>query len=91
MALVEAMTMEIPVFGSNISGINFVLKDFKNLLFETSNANDLSEKIKDFYSKSKEERRAIGKELRAYCLSNFSLKKFIHEHEVLYLKLVEKN
>ena len=73
MALVEAMTMEIPVFGSNISGINFVLKDFKNLLFETSNANDLSEKIKDFYSKSKEERRAIGKELRAYCLSNFSL------------------
>ena len=32
MALVEAMSMGIPVLGSNISGVNFVLKDFKNFL-----------------------------------------------------------
>lgn len=91
MALVEAMTMEVPVFGSNISGINFVLKDFQELLFETSNADVLSEKIQDFFRKTVEERKTTGKELRTYCLSNFSLKKFIHEHEDLYLKLVEKN
>ncbi|VVV01323.1 MULTISPECIES: glycosyltransferase [Mesonia] len=38
MALVEAMSMATPVLGSDISGINYVLKDFPNLLFEASNA-----------------------------------------------------
>lgn len=90
MALVEAMAMGVPVLGSNISGINFVLKDFQEFLFKASNANDLSKKIGDFFKKSKEERRVIGENFRAYCTSNFSLKKFVKEHEDLYLDLVEK-
>ncbi len=90
-ALVEAMTMEVPVLGSNISGIKFVLKDFQKLLFESSNAYDLSKKIEIFLRQSEEERKTIGKELRNYCRSYFSLDNFIQEHEELYLKLVEKN
>jgi glycosyltransferase involved in cell wall biosynthesis len=87
MALVEAMCMAIPVLGSNISGINFVLKDFPKLLFEAKNEKELSEKINILYAKSKVEREVVGKTLRAYCVNNFSYEKFIAEHEKLYLSL----
>ncbi|WP_348810497.1 glycosyltransferase [Flavobacterium maritimum] len=90
MALVEAMTMGIPVLGSNISGINFVLKDFPELLFEASNAADLSEKIALFYQKSGEERHAMGQKLRKYCIEHFSMERFIKAHEELYTALVER-
>jgi len=90
MALVEAMTMGIPALGSDISGINFVLKDFPKLLFEASNDKELSEKIKAFYQKTADERKEIGQQLRNYCVSNFSMQKFIREHEDLYLKLAQK-
>ena len=84
MALVEAMCMATPTLGSDISGINFVLKDFPNLLFEASNAPMLAEKIKALKSKTEEERTLLGKELRAYCVKNFTMKQFIDEHEKLY-------
>lgn len=90
MALVEAMAMGIPVLGSDISGINFVLKDFPKLLFEASNSKELSEKITLFFKKSTEERQEIGQQLRNYCVINFSMQKFIREHEDLYLKLAQK-
>ncbi|WP_348799487.1 glycosyltransferase family 4 protein [Flavobacterium adhaerens] len=88
MALVEAMTMGVPVLGSNISGINFVLKDFPELLFEVSNAKDLSRKIDSFYHKSENERRQIGKKLRGFCVEHFSVQKFIKEHEDLYVSIM---
>jgi glycosyltransferase involved in cell wall biosynthesis len=88
MALVEAMCMAIPVLGSNISGINFVLKAFPKLLFEAKDEKELSEKISAIYNKSKTERENLGNELRHYCVDHFSYEKFITEHEVLYAKLV---
>ena len=87
MALVEAMCMGIPVLGSNISGINYVLKDFSHLLFEAKNEEELAKKINTLYKTSKAEREVIGKTLRAYCINNFSYQKFIAEHEKLYLSL----
>ena len=91
MALVEAMCMGIPVLGSNITGIKYVLRDFQALLFEANSAASLSDKITGFYAKSCGERKAIGKSLREYCIENFSMQKFIQEHEDLYLKLTKKN
>ncbi|MFL0352418.1 glycosyltransferase [Xanthomarina sp. GH4-25] len=89
MALVEAMSMQTPVLGSDISGINYVLKDFNSLLFESENIEQLSQKILEMYSKSSIERNVIGKELRHYCIKQFSLHAFIKSHENLYLKLAE--
>lgn len=89
MALIEAMTMKLPVLGSNISGINFVLKDFSEYLFEASNVEMLTQKIEELYSKPKEERTIIGEKLRNYCIEHFSVDKFIKEHEELYIKLVK--
>ena len=87
MALVEAMCMAIPVIGSNISGINYVLKDFPTLLFEAKNEKELSDKILTIYNQTKGEREELGKTLRNYCINHFCYQKFINEHEELYTKL----
>ncbi|WP_104734326.1 glycosyltransferase [Hanstruepera ponticola] len=91
MALVEAMSMRVPALGSNISGINFVLKDFKELLFESGDSNALGLKIREMQSIGVEKRKALGERLRVYCKSHYSMETFIASHESLYKKLVNKN
>lgn len=88
MALVEAMCMAKPVLGSNISGVNYVLKDFPEYLFQAKNEKELSEKINEIFHKTTKERKEIGDKLRHYCVAHFSYEKFIAEHELLYAKLV---
>lgn len=88
MALVEAMSMGIPVIGSDISGINFVMKDFRELLFQAGNFEQLAEKILEIQRSSVEKRQEMGKELREYCVSNFSIDSFIKAHERLYSNIV---
>lgn len=88
MALVEAMSMAVPVLGSNISGINYVLKDFSKFLFQAKNEKELSEKINNIFQKTTNERKEIGNKLRQYCVEHFSYEKFVAEHERLYTKLV---
>ncbi|WP_400077997.1 glycosyltransferase [Winogradskyella sp. R77965] len=90
MALVEAMSMGIPVIGSNVSGINFVLKDFKNLLFKAGDSNSLAKKIDDIKNLTDLERKQLGNTLRSYCMNHFSLTNFIKAHEQLYIKLLKK-
>ncbi|MCK0125025.1 glycosyltransferase family 4 protein [Gelidibacter sp. F2691] len=89
MALVEAMSMGVPVLGSDISGINYVLKDFGDLLFPAGDVAVLSQKIKEIQTKNFNERKVIGFALRDYCISNFSSKSFINNHETLYRNLLK--
>jgi glycosyltransferase involved in cell wall biosynthesis len=89
MALVEAMAMGLPVLGSDISGINYVLKDFPELLFKASDFKLLSTKIEMLYQKTHVERSLIGKALHDYCETYFSMAAFINAHEQLYLKLIK--
>jgi len=91
MALVEAMAMQIPVLGADAPGINYVLKDFPQFLFEANNCKKLSTKIEWMLKKTDWERQEAGQELRDYCNSNFSIKRFINEHENLYLRLGKSN
>lgn len=91
MALVEAMSMGVPLLGSNITGINFVLKDFKNLLFEAGNSEELALQINEIKSLSRAQRMAIGTKLRDYCKDHFTMKSFIDSHEKLYKKLILKS
>lgn len=88
MALVEAMCMGIPLLGSDITGINFVLKTFPDLLFEAGNSEELSRKINHLKALHPEERHQIGQDLRQYCMDHFSMETFISDHEALYTKLV---
>ncbi|MGE5943469.1 MAG: glycosyltransferase [Flavobacteriales bacterium] len=88
MALVEAMSMGIPVLGSDVAGINFVLKDFPELLFEPRSEKDLVEKIKMVMDNSKALNRELGEKLRLYCEEHFSYQKFIEAHQELYKSLI---
>lgn len=87
MALVEAMCMGIPVLGSDISGINYVLKDFPKLLFPAGNEKELKNKLIEIQQMDAEERKALGQSLRNYCIDHFSMDLFISEHENLYKSL----
>ncbi len=87
MALVEAMCMAIPVLGSDISGINFVLNDFPHLLFKAGNDVELKNKLIEMKNKTFEEINSVGLSLRDYCINHFSMESFISEHENLYKSL----
>jgi len=88
MALVEAMSMSLPVLGSNISGIRYVLQDFDDLLFPVSDIKTLVNKIELIYKQTPHERKELGESLRNYCLKYFSQENFIKNHENLYLKIL---
>ncbi|SOC78560.1 Glycosyltransferase involved in cell wall bisynthesis [Salinimicrobium sediminis] len=87
MALVEAMSMGIPVLGSAISGINFVLKDFPELMFEASNEKELAKKLRELKGSGEIYRKELGHTLRNYTVEHFSMDQFIQDHEKLYVKL----
>lgn len=91
MALVEAMSMGIPLLGSNITGINFVLKDFKQLLFKANDSDELCKKILIIQSMSFKERESMGIQLRDYCKTHYSMFSFIDAHEKLYKSLLKNN
>lgn len=88
MALVEAMSMGIPVLGSAITGIDFVLKDFKALLFEAGNSEALAVKLQWLFDMEAEAFEALGQSLRTYCCNHFSLDAFLKSHEALYTELL---
>jgi len=88
MALVEAMCMGVPILGSDITGINFVLKDFQNLLFTAGDSDALAQKIEYLKSLSDEQRNSIGQDLRQYCIDHFSMEQFITSHEAVYEQVV---
>lgn len=90
MALVEAMAMQVPVLGSNIPGIAYVLQEFPDLLFSLSDTKALATKIETIYNMSREDRQKMGAKLRNYCVQHFSIATFIKRHEDLYLKLVKQ-
>ena len=87
MALVEAMCMAIPVLGSDISGINFVLKDFPDLVYPANDSKELKDRLLHFKNMTAEEREAVGDSLRDYCEKHFSMETFITDHENLYKSL----
>ncbi len=88
MALVEAMCMELPVLGSNVKGINFVLNSFPEFLFDSNNSKELPIKIEKMMQKTELERAVIGADLKKFCEENFSMENFIVKHQNLYKKIV---
>lgn len=91
MALVEAMSMGVPTLGTDIYGINFVLKNFKNLLYPLGDVEALGQKIKYIQNLDQSERNQIGSALRQYCIDHFTMTSFIKEHEDLYMKLAVRH
>jgi glycosyltransferase involved in cell wall biosynthesis len=89
MALVEAMSMAVPVLGSNIAGINYVLKDFPSSLFQAGNSSDLAGKIESIVNTSVAKRNEFGNQLRTFVIEHFTIQQCIQQHEILYQSLVK--
>ena len=87
MAPLEAMSMGIPVLGSRVPGITDILEGHKECLFESSSVIDLQKKVYKMYSISKQEREAIGNEMREKVVQLYDIKKFIYSREDLYKSL----
>ncbi len=88
MALVEAMSMECLVYGSNISGINEVLREFPDQLIESKNEDAILNKMIEAIGLNESDRFEMTTNFRKYVLIYFAMKEFISKHENLYLKQV---
>jgi glycosyltransferase involved in cell wall biosynthesis len=89
MAMVEGMSMGIPILGSDIPGIQFVLRGFEHLLFPTSNSEVLTEKIKTVMFMSPQQRIELGIQLREQCMKRFRMVNFIESHELIYKEVIK--
>ena len=84
-SLLQAMSMEIPVIGSNVTGINNILgkKKYLGLLFK-NNVEDLSKTIEYFYFLKKKTRIKYVKTQHDYVLNNHNCKLMFEK----YLSLI---
>jgi glycosyltransferase involved in cell wall biosynthesis len=79
-ALLQAMSMKVPVIGSDVTGIkNFIGKEkYLGLLFK-NNIADLSKKIQFFYYLNKKNRIKFIKKQHEYIIKN-------HDYQKIFLK-----
>jgi len=83
-APLEAMSMSVPVIGSNVSGISDILEGFEEWLFETRNVYDLIWKIEKIFDLSNDGRKEIGEKMNLKVVSYYSIEKFIDSSEMVY-------
>ena len=88
MAPVEAMSCGLPVLGSRISGIKYVLSAFPEHLFEASNPISLSQRIEYFLAQPIAKRQVLGQKARQFVTENFTIEQFIQAHQSLYNRLL---
>lgn len=87
-APLEAMAMGKIVIGSNISGINDLLKKFSDYLFDAGNVNDLKKKIISVKSLSDSSKFKLEAQIRQYVEDNYTVTRFVSEHEKLFKSLM---
>lgn len=83
-ALIEAMSMELPSIATKSDGVLDIIIDKENgFFFEKKNVSELVEKIISL-TKSEDERKRIGKNARKHILENFNIDNSIHKLLNLY-------
>ena len=87
-SIVESFSIGIPVIGSRIGGIPYIIEDGKNgFLFEVNNKVLLKEKIDKIY-KNYELREKIGNNARNYYLEKMEISNNIKILEKIYTKVI---
>jgi glycosyltransferase involved in cell wall biosynthesis len=74
--LLEAMACGLPVIGTNVKGINEVIKHGKNGILCSTNANSIREAILTLM-KDEELKRNLGENARRTIVENYDLDKLI--------------
>ena len=91
MAPVEAMAMENIVIGSDVPGVNYVLKDFPELLFKAGSAEAIAEKILFIYNMPAEKQIMLKRQMRSKVVADFNINLFKQSHERIYKQLVKRS
>jgi glycosyltransferase involved in cell wall biosynthesis len=89
-ALLEAMANGKIVIGSNIPGIRDQLKKFPNSLFDASNVEELTLKLKIYMGKTREELKLLGNSFQDHVNTEYPIGKEIKKHAELYKSIVSK-
>lgn len=87
MAPVEAMSMGLPVIGSEVAGITDILKGFEENLFKAEDVENLSSILVSYSKKTKKERTKIGLDMREKVVNQYHFEQFIKSREELYEKI----
>ena len=89
-SILEAMSMKIPVIGSNVMGVNNLLNEKKKIgiLFENS-VEDLATKIKSFYKYSLTKKILVGNKQRKFILNNYSSPIMFSNYKKVILKYIQ--
>lgn len=89
--LLEAMFNGLPIIGTNVNGINSLIRHKKNgLLFEKENVEDLKEKIKKLVE-DKDLSNRLGNTAKNDYFKSYNFKYVVSEHIKLCKNIVEGN
>lgn len=90
-ALLEAMFNALPIIGTNVNGINSLIRHKKNgLLFEKENVEDLKEKIKKLVE-DKDLSNRLGNTAKNGYFKSYNFECVVSEHIKLCKNIVEGN
>ena len=89
-SILEAMSMKIPVMGSNVMGVNNLLNENKyiGMLFKNS-VEDLATKIKYFYMFSRTKKIMFAKKQRKFVLNSYSSTIMFNNYKKIILKFIK--
>jgi glycosyltransferase involved in cell wall biosynthesis len=84
-AIMEAMSMGLPIISSDVGDVKYLVKDGINgFLFPKDDHQRLAELIIKVYSLSIDERREMGKAGRRIIEENYTIEKMVKETEAIY-------
>ncbi len=87
-AIIEALSAELPVAGSRVGDIEYLIDDKKNgYLVEPEDIEQFKERILSLIS-DRELRKEMGRASREKFLREFTLDKMINNMEIIYRKVV---
>ena len=86
-SIFEAMSMEVPVLGSNVNGVKNILgkKKYVGILFNNT-IQDLSKKIEYFYTLSDKKKNLYQKNQRKFVINNYSSSLMFSNYKKIILK-----
>ncbi len=84
--ILEALTMGLPIIGSNVGGIPDMVTDEVGSLFEPNNAKDLSRQIKHCYEDTALLSR-LKNNARSYIKANYTWKKSAQSHIIAFTEM----
>lgn len=87
-SVLEAMSCELNVLGSNISGIRDQLKDFPENLVTPGEVREWSFKLSKVFSNTKQENKELGRLFRILVLNKYDISREVELSEQVYLKTI---